>query len=118
MTGLYVHIPFCVKICHYCNFVVTGAGSRPKERLFLELFEKEAARHASAFRGKKFDTLYLGGGTPSALETRDLEEVFAVLRRYFRFKKNAEITCEANPGDLTPSKAGALRSAGVNRVSL
>ncbi len=118
MTGLYVHIPFCVKKCHYCNFVVTGAGSRPKERLFLELFEKEAARHAGAFRAKKFDTLYVGGGTPSALETRDLEEVFTILRLFFRFKKNAEITCEANPGDLTPSKVRALRSAGVNRVSL
>ena len=44
MTGLYVHIPFCVKKCHYCNFVITGAGSKPKEDWFLELFEKEAAR--------------------------------------------------------------------------
>ncbi len=118
MLGFYVHIPFCLKKCHYCNFVVTGAGVRPKEEKFLELFEKEAAHAAPVLRSKSFDTLYLGGGTPSALAAEDLERVFSVLRRYFRFRKNIEVTLEANPGDLTPAKARFLRSAGVNRVSL
>ncbi len=118
MTGLYVHIPFCVKKCHYCNFVITAAGSASKEERFLGLLEKEAAHYAPVFKKRRFGTLYLGGGTPSALSSKDLEAVFTLLRRHFRFEKKIEITCEANPGDITPEKARCLRRLGVTRVSL
>ncbi len=118
MTGLYVHIPFCIKKCHYCNFVITGAGSKPKERRFLEIFEKEAAHYKARFAARRFSTLYLGGGTPSAISSKDLEKVFSILRKNFRFQKEIEITCEANPGDITVEKARTLKALGVNRISL
>lgn len=118
MLGFYVHIPFCKKICHYCNFVITTSGVRPKEELFLELFEKEAAYYSKKLRGRKFDTLYIGGGTPSALTEKDLAKVFGSLRRYFKFRGGAEVTIETNPGDITPEKARLLKALGVTRVSL
>ena len=67
MTGLYVHLPFCKKKCHYCNFVITLRGSGDKRRFFLESLEKEMSHWANTFKDRVFDTLYVGGGTPSAL---------------------------------------------------
>ncbi len=118
MIGLYAHIPFCVTKCHYCNFVVTpGAAVAQKDR-FIELFEKEARYYSRDLKRRKFDTLYLGGGTPSALADDQVEKVFGILRRNFCFKKGIEVTCEVNPGDVSLRKARLLRTLGVNRVSL
>ena len=118
MLGLYVHTPFCINKCHYCNFVITLKNSAAKESRFLANLEKEILHRAPGVRGRKFDTLYFGGGTPSALSEKDLEAVFSLLRKNFKFKPSAEVTLEANPGDISPSKARRLKALGVDRVSL
>ena len=91
-AGLYVHVPFCVKKCHYCNFVITGAGVPAKHEAFLSVLYKEMAHTAPLFRGRIFDTLYIGGGTPSTLSAAETEKLFSSLRTHFNFKENAEMT--------------------------
>lgn len=118
MTGLYVHIPFCQKKCHYCNFVITLAGSHDSRRAFQEALHREMEHYARPMSETVFDTLYLGGGTPSRLESHELEWVFHELKRHFRFQPGAEVSCEVNPGDVDLHKAMLLRKLGVNRVSL
>lgn len=118
MIGLYAHIPFCEKKCHYCNFVITRTGDGAKESRFLDLFEKEITYRAPALRGRKLSTLYLGGGTPSVLSERELGRVFGAIRAQFLFIPSAEVTIETNPGDMTASKARLLKKLGVTRVSL
>ena len=118
MTGLYIHVPFCAKKCHYCNFVIAPAAPAENRRVFLEALEKEARRCEHVFSDTVFDTVYIGGGTPSVLEADELERLFHILRGHFRWNSDAEVTCEANPGDVGLSKAMRMKKLGVNRVSL
>ncbi len=118
MTGLYIHIPFCVKKCHYCDFVIAPADPPEGRAAFLEALEREASRIAPELEGVVFDTVYLGGGTPSVLSKPEFEALFGMLRSHFHWKTTAEITCETNPGDVDAGKANLLKKLGVNRVSL
>ncbi len=118
MTGLYVHIPFCQKKCHYCNFVIAPVGSAVSHRVFLGALEKEAKHYAGRFADTVFETVYLGGGTPSTLRTGEFEWLFQILKSHFRWKKEAELTCEINPGDVDLDKAFLLKRLGANRASL
>lgn len=118
MIGLYIHVPFCLKKCHYCNFVVAPAGSRETRVDFLRYLEKEAAHHAPSFANAAFDTLYLGGGTPSALGAEEISRVFGIIRRNFKIKNGAEITIEVNPGDVNEANAEIYRRLGAVRASL
>src|SRR5262245_43738240 len=112
MKGLYVHVPFCAKKCHYCNFVIAPASSSQGRSAFFEALEREAARAAELSRGAEFDTVYLGGGTPSVLDAAEFERLFRILRSHFSWKRGAEVTCEANPGDVDPGKASHLKELG------
>jgi len=118
MTGLYTHVPFCTKKCHYCNFVIALAAPAENHDLFLEALEQEARRYEPLVKGNIFDTVYVGGGTPSVLEPDEFEWLMHILKTHFKWKPNAEITCEANPGDIDLKKALLLKKLGVNRVSL
>lgn len=118
MRGLYIHIPFCAKKCHYCDFVVTSKGEPSKRARFLKALALESDSWSRRLRKVPFDTLYLGGGTPSALESAEAEKLFELLETRFRFKEGAERTIETNPGDITPKKAALYRDAGFTRVSL
>ncbi len=118
MPGLYIHVPFCVKKCHYCDFVIAPARPPEGRAAFLEALEREAVRVSGGLHGEIFDTVYLGGGTPSVLDASEFEALFKILRRSFHWKPDAEITCETNPGDVDADKAFLLRKLGVNRVSL
>ncbi len=118
MTGLYIHIPFCRKKCHYCNFVITSTGASSKRAGFLSAMKKEIAHYRGRFAKVFFDTLYFGGGTPSQLDEEEMEEVFGALRSAFRFHNGIEITCEVNPGDVDLRRARMLKSLGFNRISL
>lgn len=115
--GIYVHIPFCARKCHYCDFN-SYALDREAVRSFLRALDAEIELYAREVEGVPFDTLYLGGGTPTCLSGRDLSAVVRRLTGAFSFKEGAEITCEANPGSSNAEKFGALREAGVNRLSL
>lgn len=81
---------------------------------YLSALEKEA----SLYRGAVINTIYIGGGTPSRLETAQIERLFSIIKNNFKLKKNIEVTFELNPDDVVPQKVNALKSVGVNRVSL
>jgi len=118
MRGLYIHIPFCKTRCHYCNFVtVAGSSSDLRER-FLEALEKEISHAREKYGPLSFDTLYLGGGTPSGLSAVELERLAGSAQKDFAFSAGYEFTCEFNPGDGDEGRLKALHSMGVNRVSL
>jgi oxygen-independent coproporphyrinogen III oxidase len=112
---LYLHIPFCAKVCPYCSFYVHGGGAALHER-FVNALGREIGLGLAAGGAGPFDTVYLGGGTPSMLSAERFARIAAWLRP--RLAAGAEVTLEANPATVTPAKAAAWREAGVNRVSL
>jgi putative oxygen-independent coproporphyrinogen III oxidase len=137
-VGLYLHIPFCVSLCPYCDFVVySGADARgPRARVerLLGALQRELSLRADALdarwgvpddpegadvRGRPpLDTVYLGGGTPSLLPARDVAGLLALVRRRFGLADGAEITIEVNPGPDERGDLDALAAAGINRISL
>ncbi|MBM4295365.1 MAG: radical SAM family heme chaperone HemW [Deltaproteobacteria bacterium] len=112
--GLYLHIPFCRSKCPYCDFY--SVTDLSLVTAWVAALIKEAAFYREKFDG--FDTLYLGGGTPSLLTPAQLEALLAALRRYFHFTSDAEVTLEANPDDLSREKIAAYQDLGVNRLSV
>jgi oxygen-independent coproporphyrinogen-3 oxidase len=116
MPGLYVHIPFCRRKCRYCDFASSG-GKDALIGPYLEALGQEARRAKALPAG--LNTLYIGGGTPSLLEPRQLEKLFSLLETLCGpIKSLKESTFEANPESLTPEKAALLKTAGINRVSI
>jgi len=112
--GLYVHVPFCKTKCPYCDFYSITSGT-PAER-WLGALAGEAALHRDIFGA--FDTLYVGGGTPSLLNESETGRLFDILTGTFDCAAGSEITIEANPDDVTSRALAAWRELGVNRVSL
>ena len=115
-AGLYVHLPFCRSRCAYCAFVVTTDDSL--REAYLAALERESAIAGREAQGSAFDSIYLGGGTPSWLPPEGIERLLAGLQRDFTVEAGAEITLEANPDDVSPDAVGAWKAAGVTRVSL
>lgn len=115
-AGLYVHVPFCRSVCPYCDFAVTITGSERKEE-YLDAMIRESE---IAARGgwDPFDTIYLGGGTPSQLSPVLLERLLGQLRDRFRFEPGASIFMEANPEDVDRDSASAWKRMGISTVSL
>lgn len=116
--GLYIHIPFCHGRCHYCNFIsVSDPAPELRQRLFLCLSGEMA--HARKQYGRlAFDSLYLGGGTPSLLNVSEMTHLLNGIRDAFEIAPDAEVTCEWNPGDGDDEKLAMFRVLGVNRISL
>lgn len=115
--GLYVHVPFCVKKCTYCDFA-TWAGRENEIPRYVDAVIGEITRRGEAAGHPKADTIFLGGGTPSLLDEDQITRVLEALFQAFHIEEGAEITCECNPETLTPSFAQAARKAGVNRISM
>ncbi len=112
--GLYVHVPFCRSKCPYCGFY--SIPSRAPVGQWLEGLEREILLTKGQF--DSYDTLYLGGGTPSFLDRSSLKRVLSLLRTHYPLTQNAEITLEANPCDVNLDKAHFFKSLGVNRINL
>ena len=113
-AGLYVHVPFCRTKCHYCDFYSVSSTSLTAE--WLRGVEQEALLYKDRF--SCFDTLYLGGGTPTVLTEGQISALVESLHRHFRFSPDAEVTLEANPDDITAEKLGTYEQLGFNRISL
>ncbi len=111
--GLYVHIPFCSIKCYYCDFAAFS-GQNAIARRYLRALETEAG----LYKGRRPETLYVGGGTPSELSAPELRELFALIGRCFPDVRFQESTFEANPESLDEEKLSVLREAGVTRLSL
>jgi oxygen-independent coproporphyrinogen-3 oxidase len=114
LPGLYIHIPFCLRKCAYCGFYSIT------DRSLIPAFRSALRREMALYRGwaASFDTLYIGGGTPSILPEGDLEGLIADTRTAFTIATDAEITVEANPADITKSLLALLRRSGVNRLNI
>lgn len=113
-TGLYIHLPFCKQKCNYCDFA-SFAGREFLIDGYLDALEKEA----SLSPVKKFETLYVGGGTPSLLCAAQLQKLAETVEKHFSpVSAFEESTCEANPESLTPEKIAVLKQAGFNRLSI
>ena len=114
IPGLYIHIPFCLTKCNYCNFYsVTSPSLIPD---FLEaLFQEMEMVHDQQ---GPFDTVYIGGGTPSVLHLRQLETILTRVRKRFTLLGNSEITLETNPGDLNLSFLQGLHRIGITRLNI
>jgi putative oxygen-independent coproporphyrinogen III oxidase len=112
--GLYIHIPFCQCKCCYCDFYSTTASDLIPA--FLEALEQEASLYRDQFPA--FNSLYLGGGTPSLLTGAQFLTLTKNLCRHFNFAPDCEVTLEANPDDLTANKLSVYRDLGLNRLSL
>lgn len=116
MAGIYVHIPFCKKICSYCDFYKIVAPENKKP--LIEAVIRELNTRADYLGAEKIGTIYLGGGTPSVLSVNETESIISAIYKKFRVEENCEITSELNPDDVDFSYMTGLKSAGINRISL
>lgn len=114
---LYLHIPFCVKKCNYCDFF--SASGTPKEQAdYVSAMIQEIQSYQELSGEYEVQTIFLGGGTPSLLTPEQIEQIFDAIYHIFSVNENAEITMEMNPGTVDIEKLHAMKAAGVNRLSI
>lgn len=113
---LYLHIPFCVRKCAYCDFLSSPENGETIEN-YVEALISEIKAYQALSLNDTVVTIFLGGGTPSVLEGNQMERIFEALHEVFEIAEDAEITVEANPGTVTPEKLSAYRKLGINRIS-
>ena len=113
-AALYIHIPFCLSKCGYCSFYSIKSLDLIPE--FIDALKKEIKGYSKLF--KTFDTIYIGGGTPSLLTIQQLKTIFKTINKSYKIDPHAEITMEVNPGDVSLEYFQALRSLGINRLNI
>lgn len=114
---LYIHIPFCVRKCLYCDFLSFAAPER-MYREYVDRLIEEICGQSVCFQGSCVTSIFLGGGTPSILPGEMIQEVMEAVRGCFLVAEDAEITIEANPGTLTERNLAIYQACGINRISL
>lgn len=112
-SGLYIHIPFCVSKCPYCDFY-----SVKYEKDLAEKYVDTLISKMKEYEGASFDTIYFGGGTPSALEPKMIEKILNEARKHFNIDDNSEITIECNPSKNLENDFKIYKECGINRVSI
>ena len=113
---IYIHIPFCVKKCDYCDFLSAPADLETKEK-YVEALINEIKLNKNKMSEYVVDTVFIGGGTPSLLEENQISKIMSVLRDNCNMSENPEITIECNPGTITESKLLEYKKSGINRIS-
>ena len=116
--GLYIHIPFCVKKCLYCDFYSIPSANEQLKSLYLEALMLHFEEHSLQLAPYIIDSIYFGGGTPSLLTAEQISMLLRKIKRNFYVSDKCEITLETNPGTVDKTKLIALRRAGVNRLSI
>jgi len=116
MAGIYIHIPFCKKACHYCNFHFSTTLHLKNELITSLVSEIELRK--TYFSSEIIETIYFGGGTPSILDVSDLEKIIHAVHKNFKVADKIELTLEANPDDLQKEKINTFSKIGVNRLSI
>lgn len=114
---LYLHIPFCVKKCLYCDFL-SAPASKEIQREYVQALKQEIWENRKLGQDYEVISIFFGGGTPSILEGEQIGGLLEELKKYFSMRSDAEITVECNPGTLTAEKLDWYQRAGVNRLSL
>ncbi len=121
-TGIYIHIPFCIQKCKYCDFLsfdmntCIKANKENINKYFLALWSEITATGTTDKRSIK--TIFFGGGTPSMVDACYIEETLSTIHKHFIVEDNAEITIECNPGTLTKEKLSIYKKCGINRISI
>jgi oxygen-independent coproporphyrinogen III oxidase len=116
MAGIYIHIPFCKKLCFYCDFY--HIISPDDSSAFVDALLKEASLRKSYLGIESVSTIYFGGGTPSVFSIHDLSAILNQINKLFRVEENCEITIELNPDDVKPTYLAGLKKLNINRISL
>lgn len=116
--SLYVHFPWCARKCPYCDFNSHEFGEGIPEAAYIQALLADLEQHLGEIWGRRVDTIFIGGGTPSLISPEGLDELLAQLRARLPIRPDAEITMEANPGTAEQGRFRAYREAGVNRLSL
>lgn len=115
---LYLHIPFCVQKCAYCDFLSAPADADTRRRYVNALLTEIRSYREQYAEQYAVTTVFVGGGTPSVLEPEQILRIFGTLKETFEISPQAEITIEVNPGTVTAKKLSAWRQAGINRISI
>ncbi len=115
--GLYIHLPYCVHRCVYCDFNVSVIQRREDLSIYLNALLKEIRFYAACLNTKTIDSIFFGGGTPSLFSAKQIEMVLHMIRSHYSISSDLEITLEANPNSAVTSKLKELREIGINRLS-
>lgn len=116
--SVYVHIPFCMKMCHYCDFATYTVKGQPVDA-YLDALESEMHLALHGSPAGEVDTIFVGGGTPTVLTAAQMERFLSIVGKYFPHRSDdLEFTVEANPGTVDLEKLAVMRDGGVNRLSL
>jgi len=115
VSGIYIHIPFCKKACHYCNFHFST--NQNSKSAFIKAVCKELMLRKSEY-ASEIQSIYFGGGTPTVLEVSELEVILQTVYKHYKVSDMPEITLEANPDDLDEEKIKALSNTKINRLSI
>jgi oxygen-independent coproporphyrinogen-3 oxidase len=118
LFGVYVHWPFCAAKCPYCDFNSHVHRGAYDEAAFVDAYEREIAWFAQQAPGRRVQSIFFGGGTPSLMDPRSVEAILGSIARHWPIDADAEITLEANPTSVEANRFRGYRAAGVNRVSL
>ncbi|WP_338470307.1 radical SAM family heme chaperone HemW [Niallia sp. XMNu-256] len=116
IQAAYIHIPFCEHICHYCDFNKVFLKNQPVDE-YIEALGTEMKLALAQTPAHTLNSIFVGGGTPTSLNERQLERLCALIKEYLPFSQGIEYTFEANPGDLSEEKLKRLFEGGVNRLS-
>tara|TARA_B110000971_G_scaffold52183_2_gene52913 strand:- start:3921 stop:5114 length:1194 start_codon:yes stop_codon:yes gene_type:complete len=116
VSGIYIHIPFCKKACHYCNFHFST--NQNSKSAFIKAVCKELMLRKSEYASEEIQSIYFGGGTPTVLEVSELEVILQTVYEHYKVSDTPEITLEANPDDLDADKIKALSHTKINRLSI
>lgn len=115
--GIYIHIPFCKQKCIYCDFISYSNKNKMVDQ-YIEVLKKEIKENIEKLQKYEITTIYIGGGTPSYIESKHITEIFEAIKDNYNISKNAEITIEVNPGTATKEKLETYFKAGINRISI
>ncbi|HSW70327.1 MAG TPA: radical SAM family heme chaperone HemW [Gammaproteobacteria bacterium] len=116
--SLYIHIPWCIRKCPYCDFNSHAASDELPEDLYIETLIKDLDQQINLLENRPLLSIFFGGGTPSLLTPKAIERILSQVGRRLELTENIEITLEANPGTVDEARFAGLRSAGVNRLSI
>jgi oxygen-independent coproporphyrinogen-3 oxidase len=116
--GLYIHIPFCVKKCNYCDFCSSDRIGQEDKRAYVNALCLELERESEKAKNYEVDTVFFGGGTPSLLSSSQLDAIFRILHNSYAVSPDAEISMEVNPATVDREKLSFIKSLGVNRLSI
>ncbi|MDV6377958.1 radical SAM family heme chaperone HemW [Sporosarcina sp. GW1-11] len=118
MRGVYIHIPFCQQICHYCDFNKVFLKNQPVDQYIESIGKEFRLMQEAGHSFEEVETVFLGGGTPTALNVAQLDRLLTIVAQYINVPTLREFTTEANPDDLSEGQLAILKEKGVNRLSI